>query len=58
MWILSNILMVFIDIFLYQPKMWNIVFRRQRHGLFRNAYNLNTKGERTRGVVEKFESAV
>lgn len=50
--------MVFIDIFLYQPKMWNIVFRRQRHGLFRNAYNLNTKGERTRGVVEKFESAV
>jgi len=59
MWLLSDIFMAFIVIFLYQPKMYNIAFRRQRHGLFRNAYNLNnTKGERTRGDVEKLESAV
>lgn len=37
---------------LVSAKMCNIVLRRQRHGCLRNAYDLNTKGEKTRGDVE------
>lgn len=52
MWILSSTLVILIVIFLYQPKMCNIVFRRQTHDCLRNAYDLNLKGKNQEGMLK------
>lgn len=52
MWTLSSTLVVLIVIFLYQPKMSNIVFRRQTRGCLRNAHDLNLKGKKQERMLK------